>query len=199
MEYAIRIHASDRVTEESIKAFFASQGGSYLVVREHDANRVHFQAWIKDEIKINTLRARVKKAFACDGNADYSVSKCKSTEAYQRYLMKGTKTTAPHVVAYCGLDLSEEKIADMHKSYWTQECGKRQVTSKTLAAEALEWAEMFTDDNPLDVLELSRFLVRRCIQRQKPFDTYQLKRIKNLVMAKCDHHYAEKLVLEIAC
>lgn len=198
MEYTVRIHACDTVTQATIQDFFRNQDGAYFVVYETDATRDHFQGWYKGDIKENTLRERIKKALSVKGNKMVSVTKCKDTRKYQRYLCKGTQTTLPHLVSSHGIEMTPEWVQEMHDEYWQQQQHAQVRTSLTVAQEAIAYAEQFQTERPPDVLEISTFLVNRCIQRHKPFDPYQLRRIKNLVMAKYDPHYADRMIMEIA-
>lgn len=194
MEHAFRIHESERATTETIKKWIREQDGTILVVRETDATRAHFQGYIRSPIKINTLRARIKKEFGACGNASYSVSKVKDTKLYLRYLLKGTKESAPDVLYSTGLEMTPEKMQELHTEYWTVS-RETKKGSKSLVEEAFEFAEM---TEGVTSLTLAQYLVSRCIQRKKPFDTFQLRRIKNVVMAARDERYKEMLVMDIA-
>lgn len=179
--YTIRLHEIGGAnTSEKLKEFAKKQSGSYFFVKETDANREHFQGWIRTDKTVATLRQALVRAFPENkGNKGYSLTECRKPQEYDLYLYKGTEETPPQVVCYSGVEITPEVIAAKHKIYW-DENKKRKGKKLGIIDEIYEWAtETSVGCN-------ERALVEKCVDihvsRRKPMNEFMVNNVVNTVM-----------------
>lgn len=187
--YAVRVHQCDGVTDERVQEFFRNLQASYVIARESDASRVHYQGWICTDMKDVTLRARIKKAFPeCVGNNGYSLKPVKDTpEVYMRYCMKGTETQAPAIVCAQGLEWTLEWIAEQHTKFWSDERAKAYGLKKSkMSVTETIWSDVdnLSKERPVKVADVVRIILDNWVAVGKPFDSYTVKRLTNTIMSK---------------
>lgn len=195
--YTFRVHEK---TEDvaSFRAriidFLAKLDGSYVICREVDANRPHYQGWVRTELKLQALRKRVKTAFPeIRGNEDYSIGKVKEFDRYQRYTVKGTITSEPDVVCMLGHGIDREYILTQYAEFW-----KQNVTivrsSQTIMSAAKEWWEKAEAPTRRD---LAAYICDVLTERNKDLNIYKIRNIINAVIYSCDPTGREVVLDEI--
>lgn len=193
--YALRIH-KDGLTDDGVdrlRKWCDSCGGSYLVVIETEANRPHFQGYVHSEIKLQTLRVRLKTAFPeCVGNNGYSLKTLrKDIESYRRYLLKGTKLSKPEVVMHYGIDLSPEFIESEWKKFWIV---RDQIDAHaTDVQKAVAHFRSFENVSQADVVEW--FLAR--VVGVKGVNEYKIRNDSISVLAALYSDYRSSVVSRI--
>lgn len=196
--YAVRVHELADTISARVVDFCQAAGGSYLVVRETDATRTHYQGWIRCDVKPQALRARLKKAFPeCVGNRSYSLTAVKDYESYHRYLLKGTESEMPHVVAYQGIELNDETIAAQHRAYWSMH-GKPSKSNRAILDEVEEWvaAQKWTDIEQ-QKYEVAEHICDVITSRKKGLNTFYARAVYNTVMYRASEESRRRLVNEI--
>lgn len=178
--YTIRLHEiAGANTCDKLKEFAKKQSGSYFFVKETDANREHFQGWIRTDKTVATLRQALVRAFPENkGNKGYSLTECRKPQEYDLYLYKGTLETPPQIVCYSGVEITPETIAAKHKVYWNEN-EKRKKKKLCIIDELYEWAnESNIGDNVEDLLNAC---VNIFISRRRPMNEFMVCSTVNTV------------------
>lgn len=179
--YAIRIHELADDCRRRVIDFCESISGSYVLARETDAARVHYQGWIRTDWKSPRLRSRLKKAFPeCIGNKGYSLSCVKNEEAYARYTLKGTKETMADVVCYSGIKIDEEHLAKEHRIYWSR-AEKPGKSNRSLVEEVHEWAVETARKKEIGRHDIARRICETQAERRKPINVMYVRGVTNTV------------------
>lgn len=202
--YAVRVHQVDGVTDERISEFFGNIQSSYVIARESDSSRVHYQGWLVTEMKDVTIRARLKKAFPeCVGNKGYSLKPLRETpEVYMRYCMKGTETQGPVIVCAQGLEWTQDWIAEQHTKFWSDERAKAYGYKKAkMNVTEQIWAEVdeVSKVRPVKVEDVVDIILENWTAVGKPFDTYSVKRLTNTILSKYSVGFRRKFKETILC
>jgi len=95
-----------------------------------DCTKIHYHALIDSDLKLPTLRARIKIHFGADfkGNAHYQLKQTDTKDKAIKYLCKGLSKTKPPLIIYntYGIDHDEQ-----HQQYWeTRENVKHETKTK---------------------------------------------------------------------
>lgn len=179
--YALRIHELADSVRNRLIHLLEGIPGSYVVAREIEAERPHYQGWIRTEIKPQALRVRLKKAFPeCVGNRAYSLKAVKDFEAYSRYILKGTRSTQPDIVAYQGLALSPEYIANEHRAYWSR-AEKASKSNRSVIEEVHAWAVEEARERSVSRRDLAEYACGLIASRKKPINTFYVRGVINTV------------------
>lgn len=195
--YAIRVHELADDFRDRIVGFVESTGGSYVVARETNANRIHYQGWVRCELKPQTFRVRLKKAFPeCIGNKGYSVSAVKDIEAYGRYVLKGTKEDYADVVCACGLEITEEYLAREHRAYWSK-AEKPGKSNRSVVEEVHEWVMEKSKMHDITRRDIAKRICDTMAARKKGINTYYIRTLVNTVEWLKDPACQENILDEI--
>lgn len=196
--YAIRVHELDITSASRVRSFCESTGGSYVVARETDASRVHYQGWIRCDIKSQALRARLKKAFPeCVGNKGYSLTAVKDFEKYSRYILKGTPEELAVVIAYYGIELNEETLASEHRAYWSTH-SKPGKSNRGIVEEVEEWvkSQEWTDDRN-KLYEVAERVCDTITARKRSLPLYYVRGVVNTLMYRNDANTRKEFLREV--
>lgn len=195
--YAVRVHEVEgsraRVVELCEKT-----GGSYVICRETDASRTHFQGWIRCELKDQALRKRLKAAFPeAVGNKGYSLTAVKDFEAYSRYVLKGTEKDIAEVVCHCGIDLSEDVLRREHKLYWDVHRKTAGKGNRAVVDEVVEWARAQAIPRHEMVDRVVERIAEVLVSRKKGCDVYRTTMYANNVLMLLDDSFKDSFCDEV--
>lgn len=201
--FAIRIHDDCLGTtvhgSDVLSKFLSTLGSSgYCVCRETEASRVHYQGWIRTDMKLQALRVRIKKAFPdAVGNKGYSLRVVRDflgTEkgvGYRDYCLKGTRDALADVVAIYALDVTDEMKKEAHERYW-RVCGqKRGASQGTLAERVYAWAHSVTDVTHRDIIEHT---CNSIVESGKPLMFHYVRGVVNSVLFKMSSGEKDRIV-----
>lgn len=195
--YALRIHELADDCRSRIASFVESSGGSYVVAREADANRIHYQGWLRCDVKPQALRARLKKAFPeCVGNKGYSISNVKDFDAYSRYILKGTKDSMADVVCACGLEITSEYLQNEHRAYWSR-AEKPGKSNRSLVEEVHEWVIERQRTQEVSRRDIAERVCEAVTSRKKPLNTFYVRSVVNSVAYLSNRQMREIILDEI--
>lgn len=195
--YALRIHELADDCRRRVIALCESTGGSYVVAREADAARPHFQGWIRTDIKDKALRSRVKKAFPeCIGNKGYSLGKVRDLEAYSRYVLKGTREEIADIVAAYGLEITPEYLANEHRAYWSA-AEKPSKSNRSLVEEVHEWAVEQRREKEVTRRDIAQRVCDTLAARKKAISVFHVRGVTNTVAYLTDLMSREIIIDEI--
>lgn len=195
--YAIRIHDLADDFRRRVSSFFEGTGGSYVVARETDASRAHFQGWVRCDLKDQALRARLKKSFPeCVGNKGYSISKVKDEEAYGRYILKGTKEAIADVVCFHGLTVTEEFLMNEHRAYWSR-AEKPSKSNRSMIEEVHEWTVEKMKEAHVSREDIARRICETLAARKKSISVFHVRGMTNTIEWLCDRDRQELILQEI--
>lgn len=182
--FAVRIH-TDGMGDDGLEVFRKMlptiKNDGYVFALENDAARQHVQGWIRTESEQQALRIRIKRAFpGIVGNKKYSIAKVRDFEKYSEYVLKGTKSCLPHIVASHGLELGDAEVKEVHNRYWSRQklVGSSQGS---IVQEVYIWA------NSLEDVTREQVVVRTCeeiTKRDKPLMVHYVRGVVNSVMFK---------------
>lgn len=193
--YALRIHELADDSRRRVVALCESSGGSYVVARETDATRTHFQGWVRTDVKPQAFRARIKKAFPeCVGNKGYSCATVRDFESYSRYILKGTKHAFAEVVCYSGLQVTEEYLASEHRAYWSK-AEKPGKSNRSLLEEVHEWTVEKMKDEEVSRRDIARRVCETLAARKRPINTFYVRGLSNTVQWLVDLQ-AREIILD---
>lgn len=194
--WTVRIHEVDGVTRDHVTSFFSRMDGAYLVVREADASRPHYQGWAISRLKEVTLRLRIKTAFPdLVGNKGYSLVACREPEKYMKYVLKGTRESPPDVVCVSGVEYTEEWRSAQHDAFWAAEVSTAYEAKKAkLSAVEKVWAIVATLDK-VTPRRVGAIIIKVFSDAGKPFDVFQVKRLTTTIMCRYDPEF-RKIVLQ---
>lgn len=194
--YAVRFHLGDDARDRVI-ALCERTGGSYVIARETDASRPHYQGWIRTDIKEGTLRPRIKKAFPeCVGNKGYSLGKVRDFESYSRYVLKGTKEEVADVVCYCGLQITPEYLANEHRAYWSK-AEKPGKSNRAIVEEVHEWVVEQKKVREVTRRDIAARVCDTLVARKKALSTFHVRGVVNTVAYLTDMTSREIILDEI--
>lgn len=195
--YTVRIHELADDSRHRVIAFCESSGGSYVVARETDASRTHFQGWVRTDIKDQAFRARLKKAFPeCVGNKGYSLGKVRDFEAYGRYILKGTKEDVADVVCYSGLEITPEYLANEHRAYWSK-AEKPGKSNRSIVEEVHEWVVEKMSYREVNRREIAARVCDTLVARKKALSIFYVRGVVNTVAYLTDTTSREIILDEI--
>lgn len=195
--YAIRIHELADDCRSRVIAFVQGCAGSHVVARETDANRIHYQGWLRCDIKPQALRVRLKKTFPeCVGNKGYSISAVKDFEAYARYILKGTKDSMADVVSACGLEVNEEYLQNEHRAYWSR-AEKPGKSNRSIVEEVHEWIVERKQTHDVCRRDIAERVCEVLTSRKKPLNTFYVRSVVNTVAYLSDRDMREIILDEI--
>lgn len=196
--WALRVHECDGVDDNSITNFMSKLDGPYLVAKESEANRVHYQGWFISKIKDVTLRARVKKAFpSVVGNNGYSLKPAKDADKYMRYICKGTREVPPVVVTKHGILYTDEWVKNQWEAFWQHEASEAYELKKAkMSVTETIWSkvEQLPEINMDSVVKL---IIKCHVAVGKPYDVYGVRKLRNVIMSKYDRSYINKMVIAV--
>jgi len=197
--YTVRIHELGDDTRARVCDFLKSIDGSYVFARETDAARVHYQGWIRSDIKHQALRVRLKKAFPeCVGNRAYSVGVVRDFQGYSRYILKGTREEMPDVVSFQGIEVNEEMIQNEHRAYWLS---KSEVIGKSQGAIVKQVEDWYNLQGWDDIDERRREVARRVCDvitsHDKPLNLHYARYVYNSVMYRSSNVFRDGVVEKI--
>lgn len=199
--YTVRIHELGDDTRRRLCDFLKSIDGSHVFARETDASRVHYQGWIRCDIKHQALRVRLKKAFPeCVGNRAYSVGVVKDFQAYSRYILKGTREEMADVVSFKGIefDLDQERLQNEHRAYWSSHGEKPGKSQGSIVKQVEEWYNTQGWD---DIDERRREVARRVCDvitsHDKPLNLHYARYVYNSVMYRNSNAFRDGVVEKI--
>jgi hypothetical protein len=87
-DYQVRIHSDSR-RDDDVKKWLDSRGEQWYCAYEKNANRAHYQMYLKSKYKEQSLRRYIKEEFKLEGNRMYSISLLrKEVKDLVCYLMK---------------------------------------------------------------------------------------------------------------
>lgn len=197
--YTVRIHELADDTRRRLCDFLKSLDGSYVFARETDAARVHYQGWIRCDIKHQALRVRLKKAFPeCVGNRAYSVGVVKDFQAYSRYILKGTREEMADVVSFYGIELDQEMLQNEHRVYWSSHGEKPGKSQGAIVKQVEDWYNTQGWD---DIDERRREVARRVCDvitsHDKPLNLHYARYVYNSVMYRNSNAFRDGVVEKI--
>lgn len=196
--FAVRIHDVSIDLDHCIRSFCQSIDGSYMFVRETDANRVHFQGFYRTDMKPATFRSRLRKAFPSNrGNKGYSCTCVKDFNAYVKYILKGMPGQLPEIVCHCGISITDEYVREMHEEYWKTH-NKGRKTNLSLLDEIEEWVNV----QKWDDVDVKRFDVAEKVcdvitQRKRGLNVFNARAYYNTVMYRQSERYRTSIIHEI--
>lgn len=201
--FAIRIHDECLGTTvhggDIVRKFLSSLDSSgYLVCRETEASRVHYQGWIRTDMKLQTLRVRIKKAFPdAVGNKGYSLRVVRDFlgsekgVGYRDYCLKGTRDALAEVVASHAIDVTPEMLQEGHDRYW-KVCGaKRSASQGTLVERVLAWAKSVSDVSHRDIIQQTCTTI---VDAGKPLMFHYVRGVVNSVLFKMSGDEQNRMV-----
>lgn len=197
--YAVRIHEVTADIRERLLEFVKKVDGSYVFVRETDANRSHYQGWVRCDMKQQTFRVRLKKMFPdCVGNKGYSVSNIRDFEAYSTYILKGTREELPDVLCYSGIELTEQTIADAHRAYWSK-AEKPSKSNKAIVEEVTDWAlaQGWEGDMYQRQWDVAKQVCDTIVGKKKPLNMFYARGVFNSVMYRLDSGFSKGFISEL--
>lgn len=178
--------------------------GEVFMVREVDAARPHYQAYVCSSLKRQAITIRLKKALPeLKGNGTYGVGSrdIESREKYLRYLCKGQSAQQPpEVLLRCGLEFTDEWVATEHKAYWeaNAELKKKNKTAKLGLMEQLrEYAATLPSSASDHRKKIAERYVDLCIEIDKPINVFYARQVVNTVCARLYPNYKDELVYSI--
>lgn len=178
--------------------------GEVFMVREVDAQRPHFQAYVKTMLKRGALTVRIKNALPeVKGNKCYSVGQreVENREKYLRYLCKGVSSTqGPEVVLRCGLEFTDEWVRVEHGAYWEANAQlKKNNQSKKLGLmdQLREYALTLSPTASDHRRKIADRYVQLCVEIEKPINVFYARQVVNTVCARLYPNYREELVQAI--
>lgn len=87
-EYQVRIHSDPR-RDDDVKNWLKIRADAWYLAYEKNANRAHYQMYMKSKYKEQSLRRYIKEELKLVGNRQYSISKLrKEPKDLVCYLMK---------------------------------------------------------------------------------------------------------------
>ena len=87
-EYQVRIHSDPR-RDDDVKQWLNSRAEQWYLAYEKNANRAHYQMYMKSKYKEQSLRRYIKEELKLSGNRQYSISLLrKEPKDLVCYLMK---------------------------------------------------------------------------------------------------------------
>lgn len=190
--YSIRIHAvDDGVNNDSITKLVSDMEGSYLMVKEKDANREHYQGWVISAIPEQTLRARIKKAFGqCVGNKAYSFKATEKPEDYMKYICKGTAIAGPEVVCKYGVEYTDEWIEEKHLEFKSHELYTAyELKKKKGSANEIIWERVEQYKDEVTPNKVVSDIIDVYTELGKPYDIFYVRRLRNVIMSKYDRKW----------
>lgn len=169
MEVQLRIHC-EAVSQEALLSFLQDTADAWFLVRETDASRPHYQAYIKFVKRYSSLQAmrnKVKKIISSgyQGNKAYSLSEVRGDESQD----------APIVVMICYLLKENELISSkgISKDVMTQAearqvriqsaVEKRKSRPTSIVAQIMETLPT----RSVSDRELARYMLKYFISRKK--------------------------------
>lgn len=192
--YALRLHV-DCMGENGLdilRELLIRNIDAYVMARENDASREHVQGWVCTDMRINTLRARIKRAFpGVVGNKGYSLSEVKDREAYRDYVLKGTPEEPADIVCSCSFDVCEGALRAAHRRYWSKHAD-RSKSKLGIVRETLEWAKSLCELPPR--IEIARQVCGLIVGRNKPLMMHYVKGVVNAVSWSLDSREQEKML-----
>lgn len=191
--YAVRIHELAADFRDRVSRFCESVDGSYVVAREVEAKRHHYQGWVRTSIQPQAFRVRVKKAFPeCVGNRAYSVKAVRNFESYSRYILKGTRETLADVVCYQGLEITPEFLADEHREYWS-----RAESNRSFVEEVHEWVVERRQTHVVDRRAIAERVCDLLTSRKKALNIFYVRSVVNAVAYLTDLNGREIILDEV--
>lgn len=193
--WSLRVDKANGADDDSLSEWLSDLGGAYLLsfeTGEADENE-HYHAWIYYTSKEQALRKRFLRRFTeIRGNKSYSLVPVREPENYKRYCVKGTKDKPAVVVCYHGVgdEYTEAGIVEMRKTYWELKA----ATAKEIEQKRKERAKDFREhvwekcaniDKPT-YRKVAGIIYDAYVDADKMFDTYAIKRLTNITMAKLD-------------
>lgn len=196
--HAVRVHEIGDRALDRLTTLVRAIDGSYVFAKEVDATRVHYQGWIRCDVKPQALRVRLKKAFPeCVGNKGYSLTAVKDEDAYKRYILKGTKEEMAQVVCHCGIEITSEYLAAEHRAYWSK-AEKAGKSNRSVVEEVSEWVA--AQEWP-DVLSKEYAVAERVCDvitsKKKPLNMYYAEGVYNTVMYRASDEFKEIMIRKI--
>lgn len=202
MEYTVRIHEQDLDGwRQRVVEVIKNIPGEVFMVREVEAQRPHYQAYLRTTLKRGAITVRMKNALPeIKGNKCYSVGEkgVRDRGAYLRYLCKGKSVTeGPEVVLRCGLEFTDVWVANEHKAYW-EENKKLKNSEKRKRLGLMDQLRDFAATLPHTESDhrqaIAEHYVQLCIEIDKPINVYYARQVINTVCARLYRSYARELV-----
>lgn len=195
--YAIRIHELADDTRSRVISFVEAIGGSHVIARETEASRVHYQGWVRTDIKDGALRARLKKNFPeCVGNKGYSLAAVRNFENYARYILKGTKEQYADIIAAYGLEINADYLASEHRAYWSV-AEKPTKSNRSIVEEVHEWVVERSQTHDVCRRDIAERACDIITSRKKPLNTFYVRSVVNTVAYLSNRDSREIILDEI--
>lgn len=193
--FSLRVDEGRGCDEHTLTEWLRDLGCAYLLsFEEGDSDEnPHFHAWICITSKEQALRQRFKRRFQdVKGNKCYSLTPVREPENYKRYCVKGTEHKPAVIISKYGMgeEYTDEGIAEMRKVYWELKA----ATAKEIAEKKKErakdfrasiWEECANIPDP-NYYKVASVIYDAYVDADKAFDTYAIKRLANITMAKLD-------------
>lgn len=186
---AIRIHLA-ALGSCSVQEFHerllkvVGQDAGYVIVKEDDAERPHYQGWIRprDGDDATKMRMRFRTRFPeCAGNRSYSLKPVRDEEKYKDYCMKGRKNSKPDIVLKHSMELDDMEMMDRHDRYWNSHSSSSKLC---LVDRLVEWCKSFDERPPV------REIVKECMEyiaeMKKPMMQHYIIGVVKTVVFKLD-------------
>lgn len=177
--YALRIDCA----LDEVKSWLDKHSIGGWAVREvaGEANE-HWHFHLIVEKTIKQLRCSFNRECpSLKGNGKYSLTECRDVDKYDRYMAKGDcEGQCPELVWSFGLDYTDEKVSELHDSYWSEnrKLKKRKTGSMidrvvdVAKAENVEWSNR---------LALSKIYIRMLGEASKPINLFSIRSNLNAV------------------
>jgi len=164
-----------------------------FLVKEVDANRPHYQGFVKYSKTLDNLRKLIKsKNPRLFGNQSYSVKEMRddNEQALFRYYCKGTKDTPPEVIlnSYVLQDVSV-----FYDQYWSQN-----KSIETKRKETNLYKRIFNE--PLEDLSISgvvHYVIQWSIDHDKLLTTGQIKSLTESYLLRHSSWYRRAYTAEV--
>lgn len=185
--YHVRIHEVDGVDDNSIADFMCGLDGPYVISKETEAKRVHYQGFVISRIKEGTIRARIKKAFpTAVGNKGYNLKEAEKPESLPRYICKGdSKDAPPTVVCKRGIMYTDDWVAEQHKLYWEHELAEaRELKKAKQNVTEVIWEKVDQIEGEVTCQKVVSIIVDCYTAVGKAYDLWGVRRLRNVIMSK---------------
>lgn len=194
-EYALRL---DGHNFSPVTAFLATLG-SYVVVRETvdeggQPTNPHMHVLLVTDQPIKVVRSRLVRALfpagsgaGVRGNAAYSLTAVADAAKYRRYICKGVdEVSLPEVVGKCGVEFTDEWVADQHEQYWDvhrqlREAAARQKRTVLEDVYAACVAQQVRWDQDV---KICRIYINELVKRNKVINVFSIRSSVNLIKIK---------------
>lgn len=186
--YHLRIHQVDGVNITSLAEFLLDWiDGPYLFAEETKANREHFHGIFLSNVKIQTLRVRIKRAFpGAVGNNGYSLKVARKPAELARYICKGaSKDEPPNIRFQNGHKFTSGWIGEQHELYWQHELAEaRELKHEKARINEIIWERVDAIKGDISVEKVVNIILDCWTSVGKMYDIYTVRRFRNVIMSR---------------